>query len=319
MHTISVLYLVLKWIDNTSLPSELPHPREEIQGLSLMLSEFRIHSCAPIMQHQRRTSDFGGFVSAAPSSSSTRQSPTHFRRQREPILQTGDLLGSFDDDEWTEFSKTSMTPHRVVQPRNDPNSLIDLDDISSGQPAVIHLPPRPDEMSEDYIHPTRSPRRSSQPHLIPGPSSPPHIPHSRDFFSGKKHDMRTAPASYSTEAGPSRLASMLSSPISAKAAANKWRRSVDRYADEPSVGDFDDWPSLVTHDNPFAPPEHPHIHLPPSGAPGFIHTPGPKITHRSEDLPPSLYLQGRRVGTIPVLDEPTAISVSRSPSVNGQS
>lgn len=249
------------------------------------------------MQHQRRTSDFGGFVSAAPSSST--QSSNHIRLTREPILHTNDLLGSFDDEE--DIRPPNGKSINSLQPLIPPPYA----STSSARPMMIHLPPRPDEMPADYIPPLHSPRRMSQPYIVAGPSSPPAVNPER---IRRSFDDRSKNA----DAGPSKLANILSPTVKA---ANKWRRSTDRHLnDEKSSSSdlFEDWPALVTHDNPFIPAEpHPIFHLPPSGAPGFINAPEPKISHSTAELPPPvLELAGRRMGTSPVLDQAIGLSVS---------
>lgn len=81
------------------------------------------------------------------------------------VLGDDDLLGSFDEEVGNLGQQRSRQVPRM-QVQEEPHDQ---------RPVKIVLPPRPDEISPDYIPPLRSPRRLSFPYLSAGPSSPPHV------------------------------------------------------------------------------------------------------------------------------------------------
>lgn len=236
----------------------------------------------------RRSSDFGGFVSAQSSTSSPNHSG-HIRLTRQPILQSDDLLGSFDDVEDARLTHKLLVPTPYSPDPSQPPP----------PPVIVQLPPRPDEISPDYVPP---PHPNHPPYPIP--TSPKKAEALSWSFDEK---------SSNAEAGPS--SKSMNNLATTVKAANKWRRSIDRHAheDKSSLMDlFEDWPSLVTHDNPFVKPEPiPGFRMPPAGAPGFVNLPELVSSHSAaEFVPPDLHLAGRRAGTQPVLNKEIGMSVS---------
>jgi hypothetical protein len=135
----------------------------------------------PTLPHQREPSwEFGDF-SAAPSP------------HQPAALETGDLLGSFDDLEHaTSSHATSLkTAHSSGGPsRTEADLLADegwtdffahqaiTKPPEPMQPMTIDLPPRPDDMPADFVPPPSRPQRMSQKRLsFSGPSSPPLVSH----------------------------------------------------------------------------------------------------------------------------------------------
>jgi hypothetical protein len=136
----------------------------------------------PSSPHHREPSwEFGDF-STAPSSNQS------------SALETGDLLGSFDDlqaiNEPSTFPPMSVTSSKGHKPEADLLADEGWTDLFSQQtitrppephkPMTIDLPPRPDEMPADFVPPPvpPPPRRMSQKRLsFSGPSSPPLVSH----------------------------------------------------------------------------------------------------------------------------------------------
>nr|XP_031862300.1 uncharacterized protein CI109_002265 [Kwoniella shandongensis]KAA5529372.1 hypothetical protein CI109_002265 [Kwoniella shandongensis] len=136
--------------------------------------------------------DFGAFTSAPPAQ---RCSPY----PAPPALADTDLLGSFDDPQDTATSSLASSSRHPTPPRNvDLLGGDEWEDRShqsysrplhhpdlfsapthepppapTSSPIHVNLPPRPTDISPDYVPPIRSPRRLSTNYMAAGLSSPP--------------------------------------------------------------------------------------------------------------------------------------------------
>ena len=184
----------------------------------------------------------------------------------------------------------------------------------------IQLPPRPDEISEDYVPPPmKSPRRMS--HQGAGPSSPPQVnPVGAHIFFHTKSpsfDLERKVELSPSSPAHSRLFNTLATTAKA---ASKWRTSVDPGMSAPQHSST--YPPVtgpsstaqpvdINHSTPFAPPEYvAGSYTAPSGAPGFkpVET---RIDHskKHEEDYSGTELRGRRDNTTPVLAEDVADKV----------
>ena len=190
--------------------------------------------------HQREPSwEFGDF-SAAPSSHSS-------------ALETGDLLGSFDDlqdvknSQFTTQSNDSSSSSKKDPHRTEADLLADegWTDFFSQQaitrppepikPMTIDLPPRPDDMPADFVPPPVRPRRMSQ--SFSGPSSPPLVSHiggditfrpTPEWHQPPRHDK--AEHSFNTMSPPARSPSqskLMHTLASTTKMASKWKTVLD--------------------------------------------------------------------------------------------
>ena len=101
------------------------------------------------------------------------------QRRRQP-----DLMSESGDEVWIELPEEheahTHAVRQVAPPPAGHSAGLPRDGRGLPQPILVQLPPRPDDISPDYVpphpsHPSprRMPRRMSQNYLFPGPSSPP--------------------------------------------------------------------------------------------------------------------------------------------------
>ena len=299
----------------------------------------------------RKTSDligsspeFGAFESAVP--------PTNTQAQ-------GDLLSFDDHDDLHEFDP--FASRRQKSAHDDLLDDIGFSDAESSRPAPIHvtLPPRPDEITPDYVpqpRTSRSPRRLSARLSFSGPGSPPRVSDAgRDIVfhpSALEHPHLPAPPSnahrlHSETNGEKEIPRRPDPPSPAQSRlfntlatttklASKWKSTIDSglhphpqpharsqthppptfHTADPS-SEFGSLPPTalpieVTHETPFANPEHlAGSYVPPSGAPGFIDE---KVARKrgadDGDEWGGTKLVGRRENSDPVLLQTEADQVS---------
>lgn len=121
-------------------------------------------------------------------------------------LLEDDLLGSFEDISHTarrqgqdnapiarEVIRGLSGVNSVGPNHSRPPDISTFTGLTSSHPIHMHLPPRPDEITPDYVPPPPGlPRRISQPYTFPGPSSPP-------LLSDAGREIVFHPASESTQ------------------------------------------------------------------------------------------------------------------------
>lgn len=267
---------------------------------------------------RRDSGDFGAFSAAAV--------PPHTSD-----LLEGDLLGSFED----LGESSELKSHPSIEPsKRDPSFGIEdagkrknLAPLPSlGQPPAtpmlrMTLPPRPSEISPDYIPPRRPLRRPSQPFDLLGPGSPP-------LVSIAGNDIVFHPASEVDDAPHPGLArsptqsKLLHALTSTAKVAHKWKGVLEHVTPPQEVlmpttaGHHEDHisqPIEVNHTTPFATPEQlAGVYVAPAGAPGFSNA-GNHITRPNEQAMPEssrLRLVGRRLGTTEILTGHLASKVS---------
>ena len=236
--------------------------------------------------------DFGDFTSA----------PTH---------DDVDLLGSFDDP--TPLSRPPI-PSRATH--IDLLSGDDDDNGMGGRHIRVPLPPRPSEISPDYVPPLRSPRRMKRLSFA-GPSSPPQVSNVgmdtlfHPSMEQEKSQGRDSTDSVSTH---STAQSKLFNTLATSKIASKWKSVLDQnthssnpiHAQSPTAQTID-----VTHSTPFGSLDHhADVYCPPSGAPGF--RPESAKTDRSQVVDEEwkgTHLVGRRDMTVAVLTATVADQV----------
>jgi hypothetical protein len=298
----------------------------------------------------RVSSEFGAFSSAALS-----------RKHDGAGLGEHDLLGSFED---LPQQRTSSE----VRPRHDAHfrpGEIDLlgDDfwqdhvpqhpadggrgrpqelLYHTEPIHVNLPPRPSDISPDYVPPLRSPRRLSQPYFFAGPSSPPrvtdagkdivfhpsvspsHSPSRGSSWPGRRG--QTPEQEHSPSKSGSAHSKLLNTLTTTTKLASKWKTVLDPATFHPphSFPPHSPTPEAerasptatpidITHTTPFATPEQvAGSYIPPTGAPGFNSRTRVEAHAAQSDRDewPRLSLRGRRETTTPVLTQSQADQVS---------
>ena len=250
--------------------------------------------------------DFGEFESAQPASSSFSSRPQangHYRRQSHNLI---DLMS--DEPLPSPPQHLSWPPNAEAGP--------------SSAPLHIRLPPRPDEITPDYVPPPplRSPRRLSQ-LSFSGPSSPPQL---SDIVFHPASETRPGPSRANT--GSNAQAKLFNTLATTTKIASKWRTSIDpnlfhppspsnalpqQQTNSPTPTAL---PIEVTHTSPFASADrHSASYVAPSGAPAFR----PEAV-ASKPQQPALHewtgtiLNGRRDSTSPVLQPIVADQVRLS-------
>lgn len=260
--------------------------------------------------------------------------------------QPPDLLGSSPDSsfDFGEFESAqpalSSRPHTNGHGPRQSHNLIDLltDDPlpdpfhshpiwssnaeagPSSAPLHVRLPPRPDEITPDYVPPPplRSPRRLSQ-LSFSGPSSPPQL---SDIVFHPASESRSGPSRSNT--GSHAQAKLFNTLATTTKIASKWRASVDPnlfHPPSPSEasqhqGSHSPTPTAlpieVTHTSPFACADrYPGAYIPPSGAPAFRpEAPTSFSQQASHHEWAGTVLAGRRESTSPVLQPVIADQVS---------
>ncbi|RSH95385.1 oxidation resistance protein 1 [Saitozyma podzolica] len=298
----------------------------------------------------RVSSEFGAFSSAAVS-----------RKHDGAGLGEHDLLGSFED-----LPQQRASSEVQLRPRNDAHFQVDLlgDDfwhdhdrqhtaegsrgrppetVHQTEPIHVNLPPRPLEISPDYIPPVRSPRRLSQPYFFAGPSSPPRVTDAgKDIVFHPSVSPSHSPSRGSSwpgrrgqtpeqENSPSKSGSahskLLNTLTTTTKLASKWKTVLDPATFHPphpfpphsptpeaERASPTAAPIDITHTTPFATPEQvAGSYIPPTGAPGFnAHSNVEAHAGQSNrDEWPRLSLRGRREVTIPVLTQSQADQLRR--------
>lgn len=253
------------------------------------------------------------------SDSSTRPTPS----------SSGTRTDLLDDEGWTEFF--------TQQQHSKPPEPI--------KPMMIDLPPRPSEISADYVPPT-PPRRMSQKRLsFSGPRSPPLVSHvGADTFRPTPESQRqpsgpTPDSHYKTEprhgSPPSRSptqSKLMHTLATTTKMASKWKTVLDpsmfhppsnhpaRHPTMPTAHDKEPPPRStaepieVTHTTPFATPEQvAGSYIAPGGAPAF-HGNEKQRQKRGAVNPewPETKLVGRRLGTSEILTPHLADSLRQA-------
>lgn len=292
----------------------------------------------PPSPHRREPSwEFGDF-SAAPS------------HQPQTKLGEGDLLGSFENLSHADSTKSNAP---TVSTSTTSTDLLDDEGWSEFfthqqhtrppepiKPMVIDLPPRPSEISPDYVPPPHGPpRRMSRKRLsFSGPSSPPLVSHVGGDFayrptpeSQRNNSGTTSSSSRQHETSPRHSSPPIQSPTQSKLMhtlatttklASKWKTVLDpsmfhpltdenppRFPSIPIAFDHEPPPRStaeliqVTHTTPFATREQvAGSYIAPGGAPAF--NGNEKESQRRKDVAaewPDTKLVGRRPGTSEVL------------------
>lgn len=237
--------------------------------------------------------DFGSFTSAVPAYND----PFSAGRQQ------------------TSGPSTAQCPTRPIDLLTDDGDHIDswsIDDPVG--PITYRLPPRPSEITPDYVPPSvRSPRRLSS-LSFPGPSSPPQV--SDVVFD--PFDSATTPASPQTKTHETAHAKLFNTLATTTRIASKWKSvlepnlfSTQERSGPPTATAL---PIDIDHSTPFSHSERWSLPAaPPSGAPGFLPQTS-KSTH--SDAPEEGFhtmLRDRRPTTIPVLTQDLANQVRFSP------
>jgi hypothetical protein len=298
--------------------------------------------------HRREPSwEFGDF-SAAPSP------------QPHTTLGEGDLLGSFENLSHAETAKPSAQP---VSTSTTSTDLLDDEGWSEFfthqqhtrppepiKPMVIDLPPRPSEISPDYVPPPAPPRRMSRKRLsFSGPSSPPLVSHIGGDFtyrptpeSQRNASSSTTNSTHQSETSPRHSSPPMRSPTQSKLMhtlatttkmASKWKTVLDPSMFHPLPDEhsspsyqvrtgFDHEPPArstaeiieVTHTTPFATREQvAGSYTAPVGAPAF--NANEKRGQRHGEAVsewPDTKLVGRRAGTSELLTPHVADSLRQA-------
>lgn len=292
----------------------------------------------PSSPHRRESSwEFGDFAVAPPA-------------QPQASLGEGDLLGSFEN---LSHANSSSSNTQTVSTSTTSTDLLDDEGWSEFfthqqhtrppepiKPMVIDLPPRPSEISPDYVPPPHGPpRRMSRKRLsFSGPSSPPLVSHIGGDFAYRPTPESQRDTSGSTSGGikqhdtvPRHSSPPVRSPTQSKLMhtlatttkiASKWKTVLDPsmfhpLTDQPPSSPlsvlraFDYEPPArstaeaieVTHTTPFATAEQvAGSYIPPAGAPAF--NGNEKQGQRRGDVVsewPEIKLVGRRLGTSEIL------------------
>jgi hypothetical protein len=248
--------------------------------------------------------DFGDFESAQPPSSSQLRANGHHRRPSHNLI---DLL-SDEPLPSSPVQQSSWPPNAEAGP--------------SSTPLHIHLPPRPDEITPDYVPapPLRSPRRLSQ-LSFSGPGSPPQL---SDIVFHPAPESR--PGSTRSSTGANAQSKLFNTLATTTKLASKWRASIDPnlfHPPSPSTASLHPQsqsptptalPIEVTHTSPFAPSDrHPGTYIAPSGAPAFRpETMAPDTQLHIHHEWAGTTLEGRRESTAPVLQPIIADQVRRN-------
>ncbi|EIW66885.1 hypothetical protein TREMEDRAFT_72262 [Tremella mesenterica DSM 1558] len=287
------------------------------------------------------------------------------------LLQAGDLLGSFEDKQVKEKSHPIAHPSQTA-PHTPPNKDIKPPDLlgdihdpwghpsplpsnphaehaqlynSSSLPIHVKLPPRPFEISPEYVPPLRCPRQLSQ-HFYspgPGPGSPPLVSNiGNDIVFHPPHESERPIASSSSTSSGSRLrrlsdtwlgldslehdpfsptqSRLLNTLATTTKVASKWKSVLDPHsfphADDPALPKKPSVPPSatalpigITHTTPFATPEElSGSYIAPTGAPAFNRRVNDH-TSRPEDSSKEwvgVRLTGRREGTHQLLNQTIA-------------
>lgn len=270
------------------------------------------HTEAGPSRRQRQISDdFGPFASNTSSSSTN-------------ALGQGDLLGSFEDDLAVQPSARQVPRGRLPDLLDDEIESVYIPSSAMLQhaPGQIHvnLPPRPDEISPDFVPVRRPLRRPSQTLLMSGAGSPP-------LVSNAGHEIVFHPMSQQTwddtgnireePTGSPIQTKLLHTLATTNKLANKWKAVLSSPSEGPhrEIPDSHTQPE-VTHTTPFATPEQlAGTYVAPSGAPGLQQS---STNGQAQKRSPTrstnfqTVLRGRRTGTAEVMDQQLADDVSAS-------